>query len=1142
MKYNEITATELRNLDNIESYEVWDEETERWVDASTSFYMYDGPIGFSSIEDPYAPINSIALYNSWENRMVVYAVPPKNYTGPRDEKTLLKSMNNIAELSSDYKTEVFICKDEHELLSCFLIEIEDADVLSGWNCIPLTQTIWGNNNIVPISELTTDLYDSKLIQKFPITKKEKWDIRLANGAIFSASEKHKFPVLSHVHGKYTNLTNKSINHKILTTKEIAESKDVIFLKIKLGNNLKHDNIDYTNEMLYLAGLIYTDGTLKDKNNKSNGFTIYQSDYQMLDSLPLLTTKILGPWKNNYSRNVKWSLIKPAFDLIYNVDNKKKLNISLLSTLSYSQFMSFLSGLLDGAGFVTKNTITWCNYNNDINLLYELCLWNGIFSIIQKNNLRLIKYNFNDLILYKNNRWKNFKPKNLNRNNKQKAELTRFKIINDECFVRVDSVINTNKIVKMMDIETSTHYFYTMGVRTHNCDFFDTPYIGKRLEMMGKRYLKKLSFPEGLPPRFREVDVQFRTQWTLELSGRISADYLLIFKKYEVVERPTYRLEAIAEEILIDPKTKEATLPKLEYEGSLASLYNDNFEWFIRYNLRDTEILKGFEDCLGYVELANQMYHLSTGLFKHVTGTLKLSELATINYCHYELDGMIVNDNHIPSQTEKAKGAFVLLPQVGMHEWIGAIDINSLYISAMRSNNISPETIIGQFIENEKAFEEIKKRSFAELTLELDSGEAATATADEWYGILINKHYCISGYGTVFSLEKQGIMPSILGDWHATRKKYQKMLVEAKESGDQIKSTYYNKLQYVYKIKLNSYYGSLLNQYFRFYDKRLGESTTATGRAILLYQCSKVCEVLDGKFAPTDRLEHDKDGKPHIGYTNKWSVIYGDTDSTYFKTHARNEEEAVKVADAVGEVTSASFPKFMRETFLCSEGFDDIIETSREIVSDRGIFVDKKRYFLHIVDNEGFKCDKIKVMGLDTKKTTLPKEVSKKLNKFVENHLKGEEWDSIAVKIVDYKEELYNTNKIMSIGLPKGVKNVEAYTSEYLKDEGTRLPGHVAASIFYNICLKNYEDKESLEIRSGMKIKVFYLNRMYGRFKSIAIPVDIEIVPQWFLDNFKVDMPAHIERLVDNPMNNIIKAIGKMTPSKQSLLTDSMLGF
>jgi len=676
----------------------------------------------------------------------------------------------------------------------------------------------------------------------------------------------------------------------------------------------------------------------------------------------------------------------------------------------------------------------------------------------------------------------------------------------------------------------------------NSEFFDVPYIGKRLEKMGSVYLNQLSFPEGRPPKFRDVELNYRIQTTLDLSGRISADYLPIFKKYEVVERHSFTLESIAEEILVDPDTNEPIMPKLEYEGSLAGLYRKDFLKFVRYNLRDTEILKGFEDRLGYIELANQMCHLSTGLFKHVTGTIKLSEFATINYCHYELNGMIVNDVHVPEHTEKAKGAFVLLPQIGEHELIGAVDINSLYPSTIRSNNISPETIVGQFVEKELAFEHIRDGSFAKLTLEFDSGEALTTGADEWREALKNKKWSVSGYGTVFTQERKGIMPSILEYWYGKRKEYQKLNKEAKEAGDLIKATYYDKLQYVYKIKLNSYYGSLLNAYFRFYDKRLGESTTATSRAILLHQCAYVAKLLDGKYAPTDRRELDENGDVHIGYSDKWSVIYGDTDSTYFKTHATTVEEAIAIADAVGEQTSKSFPEFMRNAFLCCEGFDDIIKTGREIVSDKGIFVDKKRYFLHIVDNEGFKCDKCKIMGLDTKKTTLPREISKVLNKYIERYLKGEEWDTLAHEIVDYKDELFNTKEVMSIGLPKGVKKVEQYTREFQRNEKTRLPGHVAASIHYNMCREKYGDKESPEITSGMKIKVFYLNKNYGRFKSIAIPVDIEQVPDWFLDEFTIHRKMHIDRLVDNPFNNIVKAIGRETPSKQSLLNDDLLGF
>jgi len=197
----------------------------------------------------------------------------------------------------------------------------------------------------------------------------------------------------------------------------------------------------------------------------------------------------------------------------------------------------------------------------------------------------------------------------------------------------------------------------------------------------------------------------------------------------------------------------------------------------------------------------------------------------------------------------------------------------------------------------------------------------------------------------------------------------------------------------------------------------------------------------------------------------------------------------------------------------------------------------------LIDLDGKPVDKLKVMGLETKKTTLPAWVSVHLNSFIERYLKGEDWDTISRDIVDFKQSLEETDDIMSIGLPKGINGIEEYTQNLkVYGQGTRLPGHVAAGILYNLCLEKFEDKESSPIISGMKIKVFYLKKKVDRFKAIAIPVDIEQVPSWFLEKFEIDREAHIERLVNQPLHNILKAIDKPVPSKQSLLVDQLLEF
>lgn len=363
------------------------------------------------------------------------------------------------------------------------------------------------------------------------------------------------------------------------------------------------------------------------------------------------------------------------------------------------------------------------------------------------------------------------------------------------------------------------------------------------------------------------------------------------------------------------------------------------------------------------------------------------------------------------------------------------------------------------------------------------------------------------------------------------------------------------------VDYSKLYGGLTNLYFRFFDLRMGESTTATGRVILKHQCRKVAETLEGNYdvdfplyaTTIDAMEQGfnkeeakqiaLDGPIFNGKFQSDCVIYGDTDSCYFNTYCETPEEALLISNAVAKTVNASYQEFMQRTFLCNPGYDSLIGAVREIVSDRGIFVEKKRYILHLTDVKGKPVDKLKVMGLDTKKTTLPLEVAKVLNKFIERFLKGETWEEISQSIVDYKDQLINSKDITVLGLPKGVKGIEEYTQKYAAEGAdTRLPGHVAASLHYNECLKLYDDKTSIPIVSNMKIKVFYLVGKHGKFKSIALPTDIEVVPQWFLDNFKVNTEMHIRRLVDNPLENILKAIGKRSPTKQSMTFDSIFEF
>ena len=214
-----------------------------------------------------------------------------------------------------------------------------------------------------------------------------------------------------------------------------------------------------------------------------------------------------------------------------------------------------------------------------------------------------------------------------------------------------------------------------------------------------------------------------------------------------------------------------------------------------------------------------------------------------------------------------------------------------------------------------------------------------------------------------------------------------------------------------------------------------------------------------------------------------------------------------------------------------------------------------------MSDTGKTVDKMKVMGLATKKTILPKHVSTALNAFIERLLKGEDWDSVAQSVVEYKDTLTHSKDITVLGLPKGISDIDyfynkktfyVYAKKHKRTGRINVSGHVRAALHYNRCLKEYGDKNSIPIRDGMKIRVFYvigdfepltlINGEQIDLDSIALPTDIEVVPKWFLDNFRIDIEKHIDRLVDHPLKTILKAIGKEPPSKQTLLVDSLLTF
>lgn len=314
----------------------------------------------------------------------------------------------------------------------------------------------------------------------------------------------------------------------------------------------------------------------------------------------------------------------------------------------------------------------------------------------------------------------------------------------------------------------------------NSEFFDVPYLAERLFYAGgDRLLARFDVPGAGVPKKEEVTRFGTSEIVRVFRGRAHLDYLALFKKFTFEGRSSYKLGNILQE--------EVNVGKLEYDGTLEELYNKDFERFTLYNLRDVSGLVQLNRKLNFIMLANNMAHASTVKFDAVLGTVSFVETAITNHVHYEL-GKITR-NKIIKESDKVEGAIVLTPHIGLHDWGGSVDLNSLYPNTIRSLNISPEMIVGQFTEDEKAWAEVRAHGDREIVFEYDNGDTERMTGAEWNRVLGERKWAISAFGTVFNQGNgEGVVAQILGIWYAERKQLQREAAKWEEEAIRLKAT------------------------------------------------------------------------------------------------------------------------------------------------------------------------------------------------------------------------------------------------------------------------------------------------------------------------------------------------------------------
>jgi len=696
----------------------------------------------------------------------------------------------------------------------------------------------------------------------------------------------------------------------------------------------------------------------------------------------------------------------------------------------------------------------------------------------------------------------------------------------------------------------------------NSEGYDIPYtVNRTSRVLSKDDTRRFCLWGQLPKK-REYEKYGKSAVTYDLVGRVHLDSLELYRKYTYEERHSYRLDAIGE--------IEVGENKVPYEGTLDQLYNNDFRKFIEYNIQDTALLDKLDKKLRFIDLSNELAHANTVLLQTTMGAVAVTEQAIINEAHHR--GLQVpNRPRRDDENTQAAGAYVAFPKKGLHKWIGSMDLNSLYPSVIRALNMAPETIVGQIrpdVSESRVHEDmtLKKKSFAgswegrfsteeyeavmeqrkdvALTVDWENGESNILSGAEIYKLIFdsNTPWMLSSNGTIFTTEFEGVIPGILKRWYAERKELQAQLKKAKDAGNDIEIAFWDKRQLVKKINLNSLYGAILNPGCRFFDKRIGQSTTLTGRTIVKHMSAEVNKVITGDY-------------DHVGK----SVIYGDTDSVYFSAYPTlkeqidsgtipwNKDNVITLYDQVAEEANSTFGDFMYEAFHCPKSRSDVIAAGREIVAESGLYITKKRYAALVYDVEGFRSDvdgkpgKVKAMGLDLRRSDTPVFMQNFLSEVLMMVLQEQPQEEVLQRITEFRKE-FSERPGWEKGSPKRANKIGHYQRLEEKQGKANMPGHVRASINWNTLKRMNGDKYSQEIVDGMKVIVCKLKQNPLGYTSVAYPTDELRIPEWFKD-LPFDDAAMAETIIDNKLDNLIGVLNyPLEDTKQNTTFGSLFEF
>jgi len=632
----------------------------------------------------------------------------------------------------------------------------------------------------------------------------------------------------------------------------------------------------------------------------------------------------------------------------------------------------------------------------------------------------------------------------------------------------------------------------------NTEFFDIPYICNRiLNQFDEKELKRLSPWSNVSAR--SVYKMGRSHQVYDIMGVANLDFLDLYRKFTYTNQESYRLDHIA---FVELGERKEGNP---YE-TFSEWYIKDYQSFIEYNITDVELVDKLEDKMKLIDLCLTMAYDAKVNYVDVLGTTKYWDILIYN--HLRKKNIVIPQKKEHEKSEKYEGAYVKDPLVGMHKWVMSFDLNSLYPHLIMQYNISPETLMGC--------------PFKEKDITVDKmldGEVKDSIMQS----LKDKNVTLTPNGALFRKDIRGFLPELMQGIYDDRVKYKRLLLEAKQEYENTKDpklnkdiSRYNNIQMAKKISLNSAYGAIGNNWFRYYDLLVAEAITTSGQLSIRWIERSLNRYLN-QTLKTDDLDY---------------VIASDTDSVYITFDRLIDKLPIQEQDT-GEVINF-LDRLAREKIepFIDKSYQELAEhinayeqkmfMKREVIADKGIWTAKKRYILNAWDVEGvrYKEPSLKIMGIEAVKSSTPAPCREKIKQALKIIMSSDEKE-----LNDFIQEFRTDFMKMrpeEIAYPRSVNGIDKWTESHnLFKKGA--PIHCKGAILYNYLLKKNKLTHKYPlIQNGEKIRFLHL-REPNIYQSTSIsfitelPKELDIAPL-------IDYDMQYEKSLAEPLKFITDKI------------------